>query len=270
MNVKKFIALNTGIKIPSVGLGVFKIPDGMKTKETVKTALKLGYRLIDTASFYGNEADVGRAIKESKIPRREIFVTTKLYPLRITNIKKAFYESLRKLGLEYIDLYLIHWPFLRTRKIWEELESLYLEGKVKAIGVSNFNIEHLEKLLKTAKIVPAVNQVEFHPFLYRRELLDYCKSKSIKLEAHSPLAHGKMTQDLTINKIAKKYKKSNAQIMLRWALQHGTVVIPKATKESHLRENFNVFNFKIKEDDMNILDDLNANYHSAFLSRLVK
>ncbi len=267
MKAKKFVILNNGIKIPSLGLGVFRIPKGTKTEEAVTLALKLGYKLIDTAALYGNEIDVGKAIIKSGIPRKEIFITTKLHPLRILGIRKAFYKSLRKLGLNYIDLYLIHLPFLRTSQIWKELEKIYKEGRVKAIGVSNFNINKLKSLLKKIEIIPAVNQVEFHPFLYRKELLSYCNSKGIVLEAHSPLVRGKMMQNKTIKEIAKKYKKSEAQIMIRWSLQQGIAVIPKSTNKRHLKQNIDVFDFNIKNQDMNTLNKLNKNYYVAWLSK---
>ena len=269
MNVKKIITLNNGVRMPSLGLGVFKIPKGAKTEESVISALKAGYRMIDTAAFYGNEVDVGRAIDKSGIPRNEVFVTTKLHPLRIFNIKSAFHASLKRLGLDYIDLYLIHWPFLRTNHIWKELENIYTQGYVRSIGVSNFGVKDLQTLINESKIIPAVNQVEFHPFIYRNKLLSYCVAHRIVVEAHSPLTHGKRLDNQIIKELAKKYNKSESQIMIRWALQHGAVVIPKSTRKDHIKQNIRVFNFTINKKDMIILDNLSENYHVAWISKIL-
>jgi len=253
--------------MPAIGLGVYQIPKGTDTENAVLSALKIGYRLIDTAALYGNEKDVGRAILKSGMPREEIFVTTKLHPLTFFNIEKAFYKSLETLGLTYIDLYLIHWPSFRKKSIWKSLEIIYKKGHVRAIGVSNFTIKDLDALLKNAKTIPAVNQVEFHPFLYKKELLDYCRSKSVILEAHSPLTHGKRLNNWTLQEIGKKYGKSSAQILIRWILQHGVAAIPKTTSESHMRENANVFDFELNTEDMTKLNNLSENYHAASISR---
>src|SRR3989344_6016636 len=233
------ITLNTKVQMPALGLGVYQIPRGNDTENAVLSALKIGYRLIDTAALYGNEQDVGTAIQKSGIAREEIFVTTKLHPATIFNIEKAFDKSLRALGLKYIDLYLIHIPTFRKKSTWKVLE-----------------------------IIPAVNQVEFHAFLFRKELLDYCKSKGILLEAHSPLMHGKRLDTPLLQEIAKKYEKSPTQILIRWILQHGLATIPKTTSENHMRENANVFDFEINEADMTKLNNLNENYHVAWFSRL--
>ena len=262
------ITLNNKIQMPALGLGVYQIPKGRETENAVLSALKIGYRLIDTAALYGNEQDVGTAIQKSGIAREEIFVTTKLHPATIFNIEKAFDKSLRALGLKYIDLYLIHIPTFRKKSTWKVLEKIYRQGRVRAIGVSNFTIKDLENLLGSAEIIPAVNQVEFHAFLFRKELLDYCKSKGILLEAHSPLMHGKRLDTPLLQEIAKKYEKSPTQILIRWILQHGLATIPKTTSENHMRENANVFDFEINEADMTKLNNLNENYHVAWFSRL--
>lgn len=253
--------------MPALGLGVYQISKGHETENAVLSALKIGYRLIDTAALYGNEQDVGNAIRKSGIAREEIFATTKLHPATLFNIEKAFAKSLQALGLKYIDLYLIHIPTFRKKSIWNVLEKIYREGRIRAMGVSNFTIKDLDNLLASTEIIPAVNQVEFHPFLYHKELLEYCKSKGILLEAHSPLTHGKRLSTPLLQEIAQKYQKSPAQVLIRWILQHGLATIPKTTSENHMRENADVFDFEINEADMARLDNLNENYHAAWFSR---
>src|SRR3989344_6859227 len=262
------IILNNKVRMPALGLGVYQIPKGSETENAVLSALKIGYRLIDTAALYGNEQDVGNAIRKSGIAREEIFITTKLHPTTLFNVEKSFDKSLQALGLKYIDLYLIHIPTFRKKKIWKTLEKIYRQGQVRAIGVSNFTVKDLENLLKSTEIITAVNQVEFHPFLYHKELLEYCKSKGILLEAHSPLTHGKRLDTPLLQEIAQKYQKSVAQLLIRWILQHGLATIPKTTSENHMRENANVFDFEINEADMTKLNNLNENYHVAWFSRL--
>lgn len=254
--------LNNGIEIPVLGLGVYQM-SSEETERAVRWALEAGYRHIDTASFYGNEQAVGKAVRESGISRGEIFVTTKLWPTNFFRAAAAFETSRIKLGLEYVDLYLLHWPspFGRGRA-WKVLEQLYAQGLCKAIGVSNYSIAQLEALRKTSTIVPAVNQVEFSPFLYRQELLAYCESSGIQVEAYSPLTRGKRLNDATIETLAKKYDKSPAQIMIRWSLQHGLVVIPKSRSKERIVENSSVFDFAIDESDMQTMDGLHANFRA--------
>jgi len=265
--------LNNGTSIPVLGLGVWQMAEGGETANAVKWALQTGYRLIDTAKIYGNEAEVGRAIKESGVPREQLFVTTKLWneDQGYEPALKAINASLERLGMDYIDLYLIHWPFYDREKTgnkreetWKAMEEIYRSGKAKAIGVSNYTIEHLEEMKNYAKILPAVNQVEFHPFLYQRDLLDYCWQNDIVLEAYSPLVHGKKLEDERITAIAKKYGKSNVQVLIRWSLQHGNVVIPKSSHKERIEENFNVFDFTLDALDMKDLDDLNEGLHTAW------
>lgn len=244
--------------MPRLGLGVYKTPL-QETQRAVSLALEVGYRLIDTAAFYKNEAGVGNAIRNSGVPREDIFVTTKLFPTRFFRVEEAFERSLERLGLNYIDLYLIHVPFLCKRSVWKALEKIVASGRVKSIGVSNFTIKDLEIISKDSLITPAVNQVEFHPFLYRKELLDYCTEHGIVLEAHSPLTHGYRLQDTRISAVAQRYQKTNGQILIRWSLQHGLVVIPKTTRLERLKENIDVFDFEITQEDMAILDALNEN-----------
>lgn len=251
--------------MPALGLGVYQIPKGSQTQQAVLWALEAGYRHIDTASFYGNEADVGQAIKQSGIPREEIFVTTKLWPTDFWSAEAAFEKSLDKLGLDYLDLYLIHWPIpIGKGRAWKVLESLYRKRRVKAIGVSNYSIRDLKDLLKIADIRPTVNQVEFSPFLYQKKLLEYCQSEQIQLEAYSPLTRGKRLSDSTIDQLAKQYQKTAAQMMIRWSLQHGLVVIPKSSNHARIRENAQVFDFEISQTDMERLDGLHENYRALF------
>lgn len=230
-------------------------------------ALDVGYRLIDTAAFYGNEEEIGKAIKESKIPREEIFVTTKLWNSDQGYISaiKAFNESLDKLGLSYVDLYLIHWPVEDLRlESWNALESLYEKDKCKAIGVSNYQIRHLQELLENATVIPAVNQVEFHPFLYQKGLLDFCQVNNIQLEAYSPLTKGRKLNDPKLQEMAAKYSKTPAQILIRWCLQKKVVTIPKSSTLTHITENANVFDFAISQKDMDLLDSFNEDLRTSW------
>ena len=256
LSLRTTVQLNNGIAMPILGLGVWQIPNGAETERAVLWALEAGYRLIDTAKIYGNEASVGNAVRKSGIPRDEIFVTTKLWPSDFFRVRDAFQLSLNKLGLAHIDLYLIHWPVPLVKSgIWRVFEKLYAEGRVRAIGVSNYKVSQL-KALATARIPPAVNQVLFHPFSYKKELLDFCMSKNIVLEAYSPLVRGKKLDDPIIANIAKKYGKTPAQILIRWSLQHGLVPIPKSSNKERIVENANVFDFQIEDVEMKLLDNL--------------
>lgn len=273
LNINSKIILNNKTEMPVMGLGVWRVAEGEEVIKAVKWAFDAGYRMIDTAKIYLNEAGVGKAIKESGISREEIFVTTKLWNTDqgYDNALKAIDVSLAELGLDYVDLYLIHWPTAgepskgesinKREETWRAMEEIYRSGKAKAIGVSNYTINHLEEMKKYAKIPPAINQVEFHPFLYQKELLDYCNKNNIALEAYCPLMHGEKLADARISKVAEKYNRSNAQILLRWSLQHGCIPLPKSARQEHLQENINVFDFELAENDMKILDSLNENLH---------
>ncbi len=225
----KDIILNNGIKIPQLGLGVFQTPDGIITENSVKWALEAGYRHIDTAMIYRNEASVGKAIKESGVAREDIFLTTKLWneDIRQGRAKAAFEESLEKLQTDYVDLYLIHWPAKGYAEAWKDMEELYGEGRIKAIGVSNFQKHHLETLDKTAKITPAVNQIESHPYFNNQELIDYCLGRNIAVEVWSPLGGtgGNLLEDKDIAALAEKYGKTPAQIVIQWDIQRGVIVL---------------------------------------------
>jgi diketogulonate reductase-like aldo/keto reductase len=260
LNMRSTVKLNNNVRMPILGLGVYQTPPGRVTQNAVKFALTVGYRHVDTARIYGNEADVGEALRKSGLPREELFVTTKLWnsDQGYDSTPRACEASLKRLGLDYLDLYLIHFPVPETRKeSWKAMETLLQKGKCRAIGVSNFTIPHLEDLLETHEVIPAVNQVEFHPFLYQKELLEYCQRKGIQVEAYSPLARGERIKHPRITALATKYSKTPAQLMLRWGLQHGLVVIPKSTGEERIRENRKVFDFEISAEDMKSLDSLN-------------
>lgn len=257
------VKLNNNYSIPQLGLGVWKI-DITKVTQVVLQALRFGYRHVDTAKAYGNEQGVGQAIKESGLSRDKIFITTKLAPQNIFNPQKAFDESLQRLNLDYVDLYLIHWPILGWQKAWSTLEKIYKDGRAKAIGVSNFGINQLQELKKIGTIQPAVNQIELSPFLYRKELINYCQQEKITVEAYSPLTRGRRIGDKSILDIAKTYHMSPAQILIRWGLQHGFVMIPKSENPAHIQENFAVFDFQINSKDMQKLDSLNENYSALF------
>lgn len=229
------------------------------TYDSVLMALKAGYRHIDTAMIYKNEEEVGRAIADSGIPREELFITTKLWNDDHGNVSDAINLSLKKLGLEYVDLYLIHWPLPTRVEAYKDMEKLLNDGKTKAIGVSNFTIRHMEDFLNKVSVIPAVNQVEFNPFLNQKELLDYCRTKEIMLEAYCPLTHGSNLDNQKLSEIAHKYEKSPAQIMLRWSTQQGVVVLPKSTDEGRIAENLASLEFEIAKEDMTEISSWNEN-----------
>ncbi|PJZ59368.1 aldo/keto reductase [Leptospira barantonii] len=261
------VVLNNGISMPIFGLGVWKTKSGKECTEAVLNALEAGYRHIDTAKIYSNEEDVGKAIRESGIPRKEIFITTKLWNADQGSDKtrKALESSLTKLGIDQVDLYLIHFPVTSKRMdSWKELEKAYHDKLCRSIGVSNYTISHLAELLKDSQITPAVNQVEYHPFLNQVDLFDYCKKHKIQLEAYSPLAHGQKIEDPKIAQIAKKYGKTPAQILIRWAIEQDIVVIPKSVKKERIIENSKVFDFKISEADMKTLNSLDENFRTCW------
>jgi diketogulonate reductase-like aldo/keto reductase len=260
--------LNNGFEIPYLGLGVYQSPPGENTARAVRYAFKVGYRHIDTAELYGNETDVGRALRESRIRREDVFITTKVWNSHqgYDSTLYAFERSLGRLGLSYIDLYLIHWPVQgHDDDTWRAMIKLLHQGKAHAIGVSNYSIRELNELLHKSDVVPAVNQVEFHPFLYQKELLSFCKNNNIQLEAYSPLTRGKKLSHPTVVEIAKKYGKTPAQVLLRWSLQHDVIVIPKSIHEHRILENSQVFDFQIESKDMKFLDSMNENFRTVFL-----
>jgi methylglyoxal/glyoxal reductase len=262
--------LNNGVEIPRLGLGVYQSSPGRTTKRAVKCALNIGYRHIDTASLYGNEVDVAMAIRESGLRREEVFVTTKVWndDQGYDSTLRACDESLRRLGSSYVDLYLIHWPVQGwvSKDTWRAMIRLLKESKARAIGVSNYEIRDLKELLQNTDVIPAVNQVEFHPFLYQQDLLQFCEKNKIQLEAYSPLTRAQRLNRPILLEVGKKYGKTSAQVLIRWGLQHGLVVIPKSIHEERILQNSEVFDFQIKTEDMTLLDSLNENLRTVFFS----
>ncbi|WP_339267818.1 aldo/keto reductase [Paenibacillus sp. FSL R5-0470] len=257
-------ALHNGVNMPWLGLGVFQVEEGSELIQAVKSAIAHGYRSIDTAAIYQNETGVGQAIKEAlqdnNLSREDLFVTSKVWTadMGYEETIAAYEASLAKLGLEYLDLYLIHWPVKgKYKETWRALETLYKEGRVKAIGVSNFQIHHLEDVMKDAEIKPMVNQVELHPYLSQQALLSFCQEQGIQLEAWSPLMQGQLLDQPVLKQIAAKHSKSVAQVIIRWDLQRGIITIPKSTKEHRIIENVDVFDFLLTEEDMNLINALN-------------
>lgn len=266
-NIQDTTTLHNGVKMPWFGIGVFKVEEGPELVNAVKFAIKHGYRSIDTAAIYENEEGVGQAIREgineAGIPREELFITSKVWnsDLGYESTIEAYETSLKKLDLEYLDLYLIHWPVEgKYKEAWRALETLYKEGRVKAIGVSNFQVHHLEDLMNDAEIKPMVNQVEYHPRLTQKEIQAFCQEHGIQLEAWSPLMQGQLLDNLVLQEIANKYNKTIAQIILRWDLQNGVVTIPKSTKEYRIVENSTVFDFELTKEEMQRIDELNQNH----------
>ncbi|AEV17941.1 aldo/keto reductase [Geobacillus sp. G4] len=254
--------LHNGVKMPWVGLGVYKVKEGEEVRSAVRTALEIGYRHVDTAAFYENEEGVGRAIRESGIPREQVFVTTKVWNTDqgYETTLKAFDKSLKKLGFDYVDLYLVHWPVKgKYKETYKALEKLYKDGYVRAIGVSNFHIHHLQDVLADCEIKPMVNQVEYHPRLTQKELLTFCRENGIQLEAWSPLMRGEILSEPTIIDIGRKYGKTPAQVVLRWDLQHGVVTIPKSVTPARIKENADIFDFSLTDEEMKQIDALNLN-----------
>lgn len=267
LNINKKIKLNNGIEIPQFGLGTYLNDDGKRAVDSMLYALESGYRHLDTAAMYNNEKEVGQAVRESSIPRADIFVTTKLWNTDhgYQNALDAFRLSLDKLKLDYVDLYLIHWPVEEKRlESWRALEKIYADGRAKSVGVSNYMERHVQEILDNFDIVPAVNQVEFSPFLHLQDLQKFCETKTIVLESYSPLTKGYKLFDSKLIDIAEKYQRSTSQILIRWCLQKGVICIPKSSQKKHIKENSEIFDFSITESDMQALDNLNEHYHSTW------
>ena len=261
MNINSTKKLNNGIEIPYLGFGVFQVKDGDETINAVRWAIEAGYRHIDTAQAYRNEKSVGQGIIQSGIARKELFITTKLSieDIRAGTQMKGFENSLKLMQLDYIDLYLIHWPVTgKNKESWKILEEIYKSGRARAIGVSNFVEFHLDKLLQDTKIVPAVNQIQLHPNFSQQPLVAYCEKLGIACEAWSPLGGtgGKLLDDPVLTKIAGKYKKSTAQVVLRWELQSGIITIPKSTHQARIKANTELYDFELSAADMKTINDL--------------
>jgi diketogulonate reductase-like aldo/keto reductase len=264
MDLQTTKKLNNGVEIPYLGLGVFQVKDGDETGNAVHWAIEAGYRHIDTAALYGNEKSVGTAIRKSGIDRKKLFVTTKLWKddmLQGTQMQ-AFEKSLKLLQMDYVDLYLIHWPVAgKSMESWKVLEEIYKSGKSRAIGVSNFKEKHIDALLHEAKIVPAVNQVECHPHLSQQPLVDYCHKQGIAFEAWSPLGGtgGNLLDDPVLKKIADKHGKSAAQVTLQWELQKGLITIPKSIHQARIIANTDIYGFELSADEMKAINALDKN-----------
>lgn len=263
----KTFTLNNGIEIPVIGFGTYKATDE-EACQAVKDAVEAGYRLIDTAAVYKNEKGVGQGIKECGVPREELFITSKLWNTErgYESTLKAFDETMEKLGLDYLDLYLIHWPANKKQfgdkadelnaQTWKAFEKLYKEGRIKAIGLSNFQEHHIEKLLETAEIQPMVDQLEIHPGWTQKETVEYCQKKGIVVEAWSPLGRSTVLNSETLLEIASHYNKSVAQVCLRWEIQNGVLPLPKSVHKERILANLDVFDFEINEEDMKVIDEL--------------
>lgn len=261
MSLTDTITFHNGVEIPQLGLGVYKVSNE-EVYETVLSALKLGYRHIDTASFYENEEGVGQAIKDSGIPREELFITSKVWndEQGFTNALEAFYRSLHKLGLDYLDLYLVHWPVPNLYKdTWRALEKVYENKKVRAIGVSNFQTHHLYDLLRVANEKPVINQIELHPRLSQKEVRLYCKEHDIAVEAWAPLGQGQYLEDSVLKEIASRHGKTTAQVILRWELQKGIVIIPKSSNMERQKENADIFDFSLTDEEIKAIDEMDVN-----------
>lgn len=268
------LELNNGVSIPQLGLGVWQAKDGDEVEAAVSEAIKAGYRLIDTAAIYGNEVGVGRAIKSSGVPREELFITTKLWnsDQGYDKTLKAFDHSMKLLGLEYLDMYLIHWPMPALKlynESWRAMEELYNQGRIKALGVCNFQIEHLEDLLKHATVKPVINQIELHPYFPQRELRQFADTQDIFIESWSPIGGSggnggrhdvgtSLLDQQILQSIGNKYKKTPAQIVLRWHIQNNLIVIPKSVRPERIRENIDIFDFELTSDDMSLISNLES------------
>ncbi len=268
-NLSDTFTLSNGIKIPCVGFGTWRAPDGEVAVSSVKEALKVGYRHIDTAAAYRNEGSVGKAIKESGVPREEIFVTSKLWNADhgYESTLRAFEKTMEELELEYLDLYLIHWPVPKIHRedwkeatlgTWRAFEKLYKEGKIKAIGVSNFKVHHLQHLIDNCEIKPMVNQIEFHPSCLREDIVNFCRENNILVEAWSPLASGEVFKVEELKPIAEKYNKNVAQLVIRWVLQKEVLPLPKSVHSDRIKSNGEIFDFEISYEDMHLIDKITS------------
>jgi diketogulonate reductase-like aldo/keto reductase len=267
LTLQSRVALNNGVEMPWLGLGVYQARPGRIAQSAVGESLAMGYRLIDTAKLYRNEADVGKAVRDSGLPRDDVFITTKLWNTDHGHdaTLRAFEHSRQELGLDYVDLYLIHWPVAGMRReTWKAMEELYAQGKARAIGVSNYMVHHLTELLRDANVVPAVDQVEMNPYLPQRELQAFCAAHGIRLEAYSPLTKGHRLGDPRLATVARKHHKTPAQVLLRWCVQVGAVAIPKSVHSERLRENSEIFDFSLDASDLRALGGLDESLHTSW------
>jgi 2,5-diketo-D-gluconate reductase A len=253
------VTLADGSQLPMIGLGVWQVPDGPECENAVRTALELGYRHIDTAQAYGNEASVGKALKDSGVARDEVYITTKFYPGNSDPVAEAE-QSLRRLGIDQIDLYLVHWPQGGPMRAWPGMQRAHERGLAKTIGVSNFNVAELDQVIAAGGVAPAANQIQFSAVAYRRALLDACQRHDVVLEAYSPLGTGRHLSNKTVKEIADRVGRTPAQVLLRWCLQHGVPVIPKSTHRERIEENAQLFDFTLAAQDMAALDALDQTH----------
>ncbi len=269
-NQQKLIKLNNGIEMPQIGFGVWKIPFN-QTAKVVTDAIKNHYRLIDTAKQYGNEEQVGQGIKDSGIEREQLFLTTKIFngdQGDVDKLRNAFNEQLKKLGTDHVDLLLLHWPvFNKYIESWRALEAIYNDGQARSIGVCNFDVDHLQNLMDHANIMPMVNQIEFNPRIHQPDTVAFCQDNHIQLEAWSPLGNGQLLSSPVISKIAKEHGKTPAQVILRWELQQGFIVIPKSVHEERMRENRDINDFELDADEMEAIAMLDEEKHSIWYDK---
>jgi diketogulonate reductase-like aldo/keto reductase len=251
--------LADGNTIPTIGLGVWQVPDGPECEDAVRWALEAGYRHIDTAQAYGNEASVGRAVRDSGIPREEIFITTKFYPARSDPAAEAE-KSLKRLGVDHVDLYIVHWPQKGATWAWPGMEAARERGYARSIGVSNFSVAELEQVIGVANTPPVVNQIQFSPFEYRRALWEACESHNVAVEAYSPLGTGRHLGHPAVAQVAERVDRTPAQVLIRWCLQRDTIVLPKSTHRERIEANAQVFDFSLSDEDMALLDDLDQSH----------
>ncbi len=256
------VELTDGNSIPSLGLGVWQVRDGADTENAVRWALEAGYRHIDTAQAYGNEESVGRGLRDSGVPRDEVFITTKFYPARRDPAAEVE-NSLRRLGVDQVDLYIIHWPQGGPTWAWPGMEAAKQNGHARSIGVSNFSVSELDQVLAVANTPPVVNQVQFSPFEYRRGLLEACRERNVALEAYSPLGTGRHLGDATVGEIAERLGRTSAQVLIRWCLQRGTIVLPKSIHQDRIEANAQVFDFELSAEDLAALDGLDGTGHTS-------
>jgi diketogulonate reductase-like aldo/keto reductase len=247
--------LADGNVIPTLGLGVWQVPEGPECENAVRWALEFGYRHIDTAQAYGNEASVGRALRESGVPRDEVFITTKFYPARTDPAAEAE-RSLQRLGVDQVDLYIVHWPQKGPTWAWSGMQAAQERGYTRSIGVSNYSVEQLAEVMSVASSPPVVNQVQFSPFEYRRGLLEACNERDVALEAYSPLGTGRHLSDPVVAQIAEQAQRTPAEVLIRWCLQRGTIVLPKSTHRERIQSNAQVFDFQLSDDQIQALDSL--------------
>ena len=262
VKIQPYTTLNNGVQMPLLGLGAWDMY-GKEAEQAVLDALEIGYRLLDTATLYKNEKEIGNAVRKSGIPRSEIFVTTKVpNPQQgYDSTLRAFDASMQALNIDYIDLYLVHWPIKGKRKdTWKALEKLFIDKRVRAIGVANYLMPFLKELESYRLIVPAVNQIEFSPWLYLKNELQYCKEHSIQLQSYSPLTRAKKFKDERLLQLCRKYNKMPAQLILRWNIEHFISTIPKSSNKKRLQENFDIFDFSLSKEDLDLMDNFNENF----------